>query len=95
MLKWVRERLRVLALHRDGAAVVGPKIVNHPAVSAVTLAVPRHVTAISTALLTTPNTRQSTVMRARFSGGSMATQRRPGVHARWKEKNRLPMQGSV
>ena len=29
MLKWVRERLSVLALHRDGAAAVGPTLRRH------------------------------------------------------------------
>lgn len=95
MFKWMRERLSVLALHRDGAASVGPEIVSHQAVGAVALAVTRHVTAISSALLTTSNIRPSTMARGRFSGGAMVTQRRPGVHARWKEKNRLPTQGSV
>ena len=85
MLKWVRERFSVLAMHRDRDRSVG----------AVALAVTQRVTAISSTLLTTSNTRQSAVAHAQFSGSSMATQRRPGVHARWKEINRLPMQGSV
>ena len=92
MLKWVRERFSLLAMHGDRFGPVVPEIVNHQTVDAIALTVSRHVTAISSSLLITSSVRQSTVARARFSGSSMSAQRRPGVHARWKEKNRLPMQ---
>ncbi len=96
MLKWVRERFSVLAMRGDRRVEpVGPEIVDHEMVDAIALTVSRHVSAISSTRLITSNTRQSDVARARFSGASIAALRRPGVHARWKEKNRLPMQGSV
>lgn len=96
MLKWVRERFSVLAMRGDRrVGPVGPQIVSHEVVNAIALTVGRHVTAISSTQLITSNIRQSNVARARFSAASIAAQRRPGVHARWKEKNRLPMQGSV
>ena len=94
MLKWVRERFSGLAMLRDRrVGPVGPTMVNQQAVGAIALAVTRHVTAISSGLFATSNPRQSTVGRVRFAGDSMVAKRRPGVHARWKEKNRLPMQG--
>jgi len=92
MLKWVRERFSVLVLRRDRDGPVGPEIVNHQVVGAVALVVTQHVTAISSTLFAVSNARPSPVARERFSGGSKPAQRRPGVHARWKEKNRLPIQ---
>ncbi|MEO8385453.1 MAG: hypothetical protein ABI583_09445 [Betaproteobacteria bacterium] len=93
MLKWVRERFSVLALRRDRSVEpVGQEMGNHQMVGSVALAGTRHIAAISSTLFVTSNTRQFPVARERLSGNSTHVQRRPGVHARWKEKNRLPMQ---
>jgi hypothetical protein len=93
MLKWVQERFSGMALRRDRRmSAVGPEMTDHQVVDVVALAVTRHVTAISSTLYSASSVRQSPAVKERFSGSSMLAQRRPGVHARWKEKNRLPMQ---
>lgn len=99
MLKWAKERVRMLILHQAGVEVT-LAAANSGELPAVIIAAAaqratRRIVAISSTGLETVAAHELVYAPAYTPMRVMANLRRPGVHARWKEQNRVPFQKGV
>ena len=99
MLKWAKERVRMLILHHADVEVVLaaansgelPGVIIAAAAQRAT----RRIVAISSTGLESMTAHELLRTPAYAPMRAMANLRRPGVHARWKEQNRVPFQKGV
>ena len=99
MLKWAKERVRMLILHQAGVEDT-LAAANRGKLPAVTIAAAaqratRRIVAISSTGLESMTAHELLRTPAYAPMRAMANLRRPGVHARWKEQNRVPFQKGV
>ncbi len=106
MLKWAKQKVRVLILHQAGdenaIASANTDVPQSLMIAAAAQRATNRLVAISSAgfdaLALSNNSRNSSrrVLAAPATVAARATlaPRRPGVHARWKEQNRVPFQKS-
>ena len=98
MLKWARQKVRVLILHQAGDEdAIASANTDAPQSLMIVAAAQRatnRLVAISSAGFDALNVRNVNVIAAPATVATRATiaPRRPGVHARWKEQNRVPFQ---
>lgn len=96
MLKWARERLRVLTSFRgDHANAIGSVSRDLPPLFIVAAApqrVTRRVVVISSAGFELSSDQGGLALPKNLPTLAIMSPRRPGVHARWKVQNRLPFQ---
>ena len=96
MLKWARERVRMLLLHQAGhedtIALGSPDVQSYPIMAAGAQRATRRLVAISSAGI--DSLAACNMSGKREYGPTRATMspRRPGVAARWKEQNRVHLQ---
>ena len=93
MFKWARERVRVLSLRGVERANAGAS----PSLNlaAVAQRVTIRVVAISSAGIDVIAGNKLLATSARAPIRKSLSLRRPGVHARWKEQNRVPFQSTL
>ena len=99
MLKWAKERVRMLILHQAGVEVI-LATANSGELPAVIIAAAaqratRRIVAISSTGFESMTAHELVRTPAHTPMRAMANLRRPGVLARWKEQNRVPFQKGV
>ena len=96
MLKWAKQRVRMLMLHQAGVEdAIASGSTNTPPVEIIAAAAQRtskHLVAISSVRFESMSARELVRAPAYAPMRVMANPRRPGVDARWKEQNRVPFQ---
>ena len=98
MLKWAKQKVRVLMLHQagdeDAIASANTDAPQSLMIAAAAQRATNRLVAISSAGFDALNVRNVNVIAAPATVATRATiaPRRPGVHARWKEQNRVPFQ---
>ncbi len=96
MLKWARERVRMLMLHQAGhenpIVAAGSDVASSSMIKDAAQRATKRLVAISSAGFDPMAVRK--LLRAPVYAPTrmVASPRRPGVHARWKEQNRVPFQ---
>ena len=99
MLKWAKERVRMLILHQAGVedTLAAANSGELPAAIIVAAAqrATRRIVAISSTGLESMTAHELVHAPAYTPMRAMANLRRPGVHARWKEQNRVLFQKGV
>ena len=94
MLKWARERVRMLMLHQagheDAISAAGSDAASSLMIKDAAQRATKRLVAISSAGFDPMLVRE--LLRAPVSAPTraVASPRRPGMHARWKEQNRVP-----
>jgi hypothetical protein len=96
MLKWAKERVRMLMLHQAGVedAIASSNTATPSTViiAATARRTSKRLVAISSRALESVSARESVRAPAYAPMRTIPNPRRPGVHARWKEQNRVPFQ---
>lgn len=100
MLKWAKQKVRVLILHQAGDEdAIASANTDAPQATMIAAAAQRatnRLVAISSAgfdaLAMRNNSRNVLAAPATVAVRATMSPRRPGVHARWKEQNRVPFQ---
>lgn len=96
MLKWARERVRMLLLHQagheDAIALGSTDVQASLIIAAEAQRATRRLVAISSAGFDSLAARNTLEKREYAPIRAPMSPRRPGVAARWKEQNRVPFQ---
>ncbi len=100
MLKWAKQKVRVLILHQagddDAIASANSDAPQSMMIAAAAQRATNRLVAISSAgfdaLAIHNNSRNVLTAPVAVAVPATMTPRRPGVHARWKEQNRVPFQ---
>ena len=99
MLKWAKERVRMLVLHQAGVedtlAAANSGELPTVMIAAAAQRATRRIVAISSIGLESMTAHELLRAPTYTPMRAMANLRRPGVHARWKEQNRVPFQKGV
>ena len=99
MLKWAKERVRMLVLHQAGVedTLAAANSGELPAVmiAAAAQRATRRIVAISSTGLESMTAHELLRAPTYTPMRAMSNLRRPGVLARWKEQNRVPFQKGV
>ena len=99
MLKWARARLNLLiGRHADRVnAFESAGVDTPPSLNMATAAqrVSKRLVALSSAGFDSPTAEDILSVTKSVAARTSLTSRRPGVHARWKEQNRVPFQRLV
>ena len=95
MLKWARDRFSGLTIGSDLATDVVSTDGNQMSALAIAVTAPatQRVVAISSVGFDAAAIGKALTAPKKLSRPKLLAPRRPGVHARWKEQNRLPIQG--
>ena len=93
MLKWARARLNLL-IGRNADRVNAIDVAAQPSLNMATAAqrVSKRLVALSSAGFDSPTAEDILSVAKSVAARTSLTARRPGVHARWKEQNRVPFQ---
>ena len=93
MLKWARARLNLL-IGRKADRVNAIDVAAQPSLNMATAAqrVSKRLVALSSAGFDSPTAEDILSVAKSVAARTSLTARRPGVHARWKEQNRVPFQ---
>ena len=93
MLKWARARLNLL-IGRNADRVNAIDVAAQPSLNMATAAqrVSKRLVALSSAGFDSPTAEDILSVAKSVAARSSLNARRPGVHARWKEQNRVPFQ---
>ena len=96
MLKWARARLNLL-IGRNADRVNAIDVAAQPSLNMATAAqrVSKRLVALSSAGFDSPTAEDILSVAKSVAARSSLNARRPGVHARWKEQNRVPFQRLV
>ena len=96
MLKWARARLNLL-IGRNADRVNAIDVAAQPSLNMATAAqrVSKRLVALSSAGFDSPTAEDILSVTKSVAARTSLTSRRPGVHARWKEQNRVPFQRLV
>ena len=96
MLKWARERVRMLMLHQAGhenpIVAAGSDVASSSMIKDAAQRATKRLVAISSAGFDPMAVRELLRTPVYTPTRTVASPRRPGVHARWKEQNRVPFQ---
>jgi hypothetical protein len=96
MLKWAKQRVRMLMLYQAGVEdAIASGSTSTPStviIAATAQRTSRHLVAISSRALESMSARELVRAPAYEPMRALTSPRRPGVHARWKEQNRVPFQ---
>ena len=96
MLKWARERVRTLILpppsHEDGVALGSPDVQQLGTMVVKAQRANRHLAAISSVGCVSLAACNMLTKRGDAPTQAPMSARRPGMDARWKERNRVPIQ---
>ena len=96
MLTWVKQKVRVLILHQAGAEdAIASANTDAPQSMMIAAAAQRatnRLVAISSVGFDALVVRNVLTAPATVAVRTTMTPRRPGMHARWKEQNRVPFQ---
>ncbi|MCY7386448.1 MAG: hypothetical protein LH481_00010 [Burkholderiales bacterium] len=94
MLKWARDRFSGLTDDSDQTTDIVSTVGNQMPALAVAVATPatQRVVAISSVGFDAAAIGQALAAPKKLPRLKLLAPRRPGVHARWKEQNRLPIQ---
>ena len=96
MLKWARARLNLLiGRHADRVnAIESATVVAQPSLNMAAAAqrVSKRLVALSSAGFDSPAAEDILSVAKSVAARTSLNARRPGVHARWKEQNRVPFQ---
>ena len=93
MLKWARARLNLL-IGRHADRVNAIDVAAQPSLNMATAAqrVSKRLVALSSAGFDSPTAEDILSVAKSVAARTSLNARRPGVHARWKEQNRVPFQ---
>ena len=93
MLKWARARLNLL-IGRNADRVNAIDVAAQPSLNMATAAqrVSKRLVALSSAGFDSPTAEDILSVAKSVAARTSLNARRPGVHARWKEQNRVPFQ---
>ena len=96
MLKWARARLNLL-IGRNADRVNAIDVAAQPSLNMATAAqrVSKRLVALSSAGFDSPTAEDILSVAKSVAARTSLNARRPGVHARWKEQNRVPFQRLV
>ena len=96
MLKWARARLNLL-IGRNADHVNAIDVAAQPSLNMATAAqrVSKRLVALSSAGFDSPTAEDIFSVAKSVAARTSLNARRPGVHARWKEQNRVPFQRLV
>lgn len=98
MLKWTKQKVRVLVLHQAGdenaIASANTDVPQSLMIAAAAQRATNRLVAISSAGFNALDVRNVLTAPVTVAARSTMAPRRPGVHARWKEQNRVPFQKS-
>ena len=96
MLKWARERVRMLMLHQAGhenpIVAAGSDVASSSMIKDAAQRATKRLVAISSAGFDPIAVRELLRTPVHAPTRVVPSPRRPGVHARWKEQNRVPFQ---
>ena len=96
MMKWARERVCMLMLHQvgheDAMAAAGGDAASSLMIAEAAQRATKRLVAISSAGFDPMAVRELLRAPVYAPTRTVVSPRRPGVHARWKEQNRVPFQ---